>query len=155
MWLWLCWQSGSFQFKRSAVRIQSSAKFYYKLLTVEKTKIKKKRLAVAQIKKVSFYISRRRKKIKWEKCFISFFGRLRFHLTEIFLSCCCCYWWCHIKMIMIVLSWNKTQNFLFDNFKFLSYNLRSHLPPPPQHPISLSHLLWSRLLFYSRAWILK
>ena len=107
---------------------------------------------MAQIKKVSFYISRRRKKIKWEKCFISFFGRLRFHLTEIFLSCCCCYWWCHIKMIMIVLSWNKTQNFLFDNFKFLSYNLRSHLPPPPPPPtsyLSLSLTLKQTLVLFS------
>ena len=27
-WLWLSWQSGNFQFKRSTAQIQSSVKFY-------------------------------------------------------------------------------------------------------------------------------
>ena len=44
-WLWLSWQSSCSQYPRSPVRIQSFAKFYSEhvlLLTVEKTKIKKK-----------------------------------------------------------------------------------------------------------------
>ena len=48
-WLRLSWQSGCFLSKRSTVRIQSSANFYnvYCYLSVEKTKIKKKRLEMA------------------------------------------------------------------------------------------------------------
>ena len=41
-----CWQSGCFRYQISAVRIQSSARFYISnilLLTVEKSKIKKER----------------------------------------------------------------------------------------------------------------
>ena len=38
--LWLCWQSGCYQFQRSVVRNQSSAKFYFmNIISVEKTKI--------------------------------------------------------------------------------------------------------------------
>ena len=46
MFVWLSWESGRFQYQRSAVRIQSSAKFIEHLFTVnciEKTKINKKR----------------------------------------------------------------------------------------------------------------
>ena len=52
-WLWLSWQSGRFQYQRSAVRIQSLAKnylyqtFVYCQLCIEKTKIKKKRPGMA------------------------------------------------------------------------------------------------------------
>ena len=52
-WLWLSWQSGCFQYQRSAVQIQSSAKFIEQLYTVnciEKTKIKIKRPGMAHLK---------------------------------------------------------------------------------------------------------
>ena len=58
-WLWLSWQSGCFQFQRSAVRIPSSAKIYIEYFTVnciEKTKIKKKRPGKAHLKKI-FYVA--------------------------------------------------------------------------------------------------
>ena len=50
--LWLSWQSDCFQFKRSAVRIQSSAKFILNLFVncIEKTKIKKKKPGKAHLK---------------------------------------------------------------------------------------------------------
>ena len=45
-WLWLSWQSGCFKHQRSAVRIQSLAKFYMEHLftvnCIEKTNINKK-----------------------------------------------------------------------------------------------------------------
>ena len=49
-WFWLSWQSGCFQYQRSAVRIQSLVKFIEHLFTVnhiEKAKIKKKRPGMA------------------------------------------------------------------------------------------------------------
>ena len=49
-WLWLSWYSGRFRYQRSAVRIQSLAKFIEHLFTVnciEKTKIKKQRPGMA------------------------------------------------------------------------------------------------------------
>ena len=55
-WLWLSWYNGYFQFQRSAVRIQSSAKIYIKHFIVnciEKTKIKKK----ADLKKYIIILS--------------------------------------------------------------------------------------------------
>ena len=51
--MWLSWQSGRFQYQRSAVQIQSSAKFIEQLYTVnciEKTKIKIKRPGMAHLK---------------------------------------------------------------------------------------------------------
>ena len=47
-WLWLIWQSGSFQYQRFAVQIQTPANFcitfiyYCQLYCIEKTKIKEK-----------------------------------------------------------------------------------------------------------------
>ena len=54
--LWLSWQSDCFQFKRSAVRIQSSAKFILNLFVncIEKTKIKKKKPGKAHFFKKSW-----------------------------------------------------------------------------------------------------
>ena len=50
-WLWLSWWSGRFQFQRSAVRIQSSAKIYIEFTVncIEKTKINKKRPGMAHL----------------------------------------------------------------------------------------------------------
>ena len=54
-WLWRSWQSGRFRHQRSAVRIPTSAINYFECISVncfpEKTKIKKKRLGMAQFKK--------------------------------------------------------------------------------------------------------
>ena len=54
-WLWHSWQSGRFRHQRSAVRIPTSAMNYFECISVncfpEKTKIKKKRLGMAQLKK--------------------------------------------------------------------------------------------------------
>ena len=57
--MWLSWLSGRFQFKRSTVRIWSSAKYYTEhvlLLTVEKTKILKKKLGMSHRNKTIFQI---------------------------------------------------------------------------------------------------
>ena len=51
-WLWRSWQNGRFRHQRSAVRIPTSAMNYFECISdncfPEKTKIKKKRLAIAQ-----------------------------------------------------------------------------------------------------------
>ena len=46
-WFWLSWQSGRFQYQKSAVRIQTPENFnrtfiYCQLYCIEKTKIKEK-----------------------------------------------------------------------------------------------------------------
>ena len=53
-WLWLSCQSGRFQYQRSAVRIQSLAKFYNEninLLHMKRQKINKKRSGIAYCKR--------------------------------------------------------------------------------------------------------
>ena len=64
-WLWLSWQSGRFQYQRSAIRIQSLAKFIEHLFAVnciEKTKIKKKEAENGPfLKKIWIRNSRRKK----------------------------------------------------------------------------------------------
>ena len=55
-WLWLSWQSGRFQYQRSAVRLQSLEKFILNICLfiiscIEKTKINKKRPGMAHFLK--------------------------------------------------------------------------------------------------------
>ena len=62
--LWLSWQGCRFFYQRSAVQLQSSAKFYVEQLTVKKTKVKIKEADIGPFLKKMF---------RWKLiCFVRF-----------------------------------------------------------------------------------